>query len=78
MPPLTMKLSEKSIYNVVARLASSFLIGSSSLLQVKRTCIKAWMSLNFSQILQLTTGLAALEHIKNQYFPFFSVAIETF
>ena len=32
--------------NVVANLASSFLIGSSLLLQVTRTCIKAWMSLN--------------------------------
>ena len=28
-------------------LAPSFLIGSSSFLQVSRTCIKAWMSLNF-------------------------------
>ena len=30
-------------------LAPSFLIGSSSLLQVKRTCMKAWMSLNFGK-----------------------------
>ena len=28
-------------------LAPSFLIGSSSFLQVSRTCMKAWMSLNF-------------------------------
>ena len=30
-------------------LASSFLIGSSSFLQVLRTCMKAWMSLNFGK-----------------------------
>ena len=29
-------------------LAHSFLIGSSSFLQVSRTCLKAWMSSNFS------------------------------
>ena len=29
-------------------LAPSFLIGSSSFLQVSRTCIKAWISSNFS------------------------------
>ena len=30
-------------------LAPSFLIGSSSFLQVSRTCIKAWMSSNFGK-----------------------------
>ena len=30
-------------------LATSFLIGSSSFLQVSRTCMKAWMSLNFGK-----------------------------
>ena len=30
-------------------LAPSFLIGSSSFLQVMRTCMKAWMSLNFGK-----------------------------
>ena len=30
-------------------LAASFLIGSSSFLQVSRTCMKAWMSSNFSK-----------------------------
>ena len=39
--------------------------GSSSFLQVMRTCIKAWISSNFGQIPPLTTGLAALEHLKN-------------
>ena len=43
-----------------------FLIGSFSYLQVKRTYIKAYMSLNFGQIPPLTTELAALERLKNQ------------
>ena len=30
-------------------LAPSFLIGSSSFLQVSKTCMKAWMSLNFGK-----------------------------
>ena len=41
--------SEKLLYNVVSTLVPSFLIGSSSFLQVSRTCMKAWMSLNFSK-----------------------------
>ena len=62
---------EKSPYtyngeNVVTTLAFSFLIQSSSFLQVTRTCIKAWISSNFSQIPQLDLGLSALEHLKNQ------------
>ena len=36
--------------NLVNTLAPSFLIRSSSFLQVVRTCIKAWMSSNFGQI----------------------------
>ena len=36
--------------NLVSTLAHSFLIGSSSFLQVTRTTIKAWMSLNFCRI----------------------------
>ena len=36
--------SEKSIYNAVNILASSFLIGSSSYLQVTRTTVKSWIS----------------------------------
>ena len=46
--------------------APSFLIGSSLFLQVTRTCIKAWMSLNFGKIPPQTTELAALERLKNQ------------
>ena len=35
--------------NLVNNLAPSFLIGSSSFLQVSRTCMKAWMSSNFGK-----------------------------
>ena len=41
-------------------LALSFLIGS-SFLQVARTIIKAWMSLNLGHIQSLTTESAALK-----------------
>ena len=41
-----------------------------------RTCIKAWMSLNFGQIPPLTMELAALERLKNRRHHFFSVAID--
>ena len=44
-----------------------FLIGSSSFLQVTRTTIKAWMSLNFCGISPLTAELAALERLKKTY-----------
>ena len=57
-------------------LVPSFLNGSSSFLQVTRTTIKAWMTLNFYQIQQLTTELAALECLKNQCLHFFSVPID--
>ena len=43
-----------------------FLIGSFSYLQVMRTYIKAYMSLNFGQIPRLTTELAALERLNNR------------
>ena len=43
-----------------------FLIGSFSYLQVMRTYIKAYMSLNFGKIPPLTTELAALECLKNR------------
>ena len=52
-----------------------FLIGSFSYLQVMRTCIKAWMSLNLGQIPPLTMELAALERLKNRRHHVFSVAI---
>ena len=42
--------SEILLYNVVNTLAPSFLIGSSSFLQVTRTTIKSWKRLKFDQI----------------------------
>ena len=57
-------------------LVSSISNGSSSFLRVTRTTIKGGMSLNFCQIQQLTTELAALECLKNQCLHFFSVAID--
>ena len=42
--------SEKSTYNLVATRAPSFLIGSSSFLQVMRTAIKSLMSSKFGEI----------------------------
>ena len=42
-------------------LVPSFLNGSASFLQVTRITIKAWMTLLFCRIQQLTTELAALE-----------------
>ena len=56
--------SEKLMYNVVNTLAPSFLIGSSSFLQVTRTTIKAWTSSKFDQIRQWTSELAALESLE--------------
>ena len=52
-------MSEKSIYNVVNTLAPSFLIGSSSFLQVTRTTIKSLMSWKFSHNQPATAELAA-------------------
>ena len=46
---------------------ASFLIGSSSFLQVTRTTIKAWISSNFGGISPLTVELAALERLKKTY-----------
>ena len=43
-PIMELVASQKLIDNAVTTLAPSFLIGSSSFLQVTRTTIKAWMS----------------------------------
>ena len=51
---------EKSIFCVVATLASLFFSGSSSFLQVTRTTTISRMSLNLDQIRPLTAELAAL------------------
>ena len=50
--------------NLVSTLAPSFLIGSSSYLQVRRTTIISRKSSNFSQIRPRTAELAALERLK--------------
>ena len=56
--------SEKFMYNVVNTLAPSFLIGSSSYLQVTRTSIINRTSLKFGQIGPRTAQLAALERLE--------------
>ena len=53
--------------NLVSTLAPSFLIGSSSFLQVTRTTTKAWMSSNLGRILPLTSELVALEPLKKRH-----------
>ena len=53
--------SGKLMYNVVSTLAHSFLIGSSSYLQVMRTFITSRKSSKFGQIGPRTVELAALE-----------------
>ena len=58
----------------MAPLVPSFFIGF-SFVQVSRTCFKAWISLNFHQILQLSMELTALERLK-KFFYFFLVAID--
>ena len=59
-----------------SRFLGCFLIGSFSYLQVMRTYIKAYMSLNFGQIPLLTMELAALERLKNQCHHVISVDID--
>ena len=56
--------SEKLMYNAVNTLAPSFLIGSTSLLQVTRTTIKSRSSSKFNQIRPWTAELAALERLE--------------
>ena len=71
--PLTAELSAlecltKTIFCVVATLASLFFSGSSSFLQVTRITIISRMSSNFGQIRTLTAELATLKCLKNLYF----------
>ena len=47
-------------------LVRSILNGASSFLQIRRTTIKAGMSLNFGKFPSLTWELSALERLKNQ------------
>ena len=62
---IALELLEKMSYNLVSTLAPSFLIGSSSYLQVARTSIIYRTNSNFSQIRPITAELAALERLKN-------------
>ena len=55
---------KKLMYNVVNTLAPLFLIGSTSLLQVRRTTIMSWTSSKFGQIGPRTAELAALERLE--------------
>ena len=59
-PPLTYNGE-----NDVSTFSRLLLIRSFLYLQVGRTCIKSWTSLNFAQIGPLATELAALERLKN-------------
>ena len=45
-------------------LVLSILNGSSLFLQIRRTTIKTWMSLNFVKITSLIMELAPLDHLK--------------
>ena len=56
--------SEKLLYNVVTNLAPSFLIGSSSYLQVTWTSITPWTNSKLGQIGPRTAELAALEPLE--------------
>ena len=56
--------SEKLMHNVVSTLAPSFLIRSSSYLQVMRTSITSRTSSKFGQIRPRTAELAALERME--------------
>ena len=56
--------SEKLIYNVVSTLSPSFLIGSSSFLQVTRTTITSRTSSKLDQIGPRNAELAALERLE--------------
>ena len=55
---------KKTTYNFVSTLASSFLIGSSSFLQVWRTTIISRMNSKFGRIRPRTAELAVLERLK--------------
>ena len=59
--------SEKSMFNVVNTLAPSFLIESSSFLQVTRTTINSGLSSKLTLIGPCTVELAALERLKNPH-----------
>ena len=55
-------------------LVPSFVKGPASFLQVTRTTIRAWMTLDFCQSQHMTTELATRVRLKKQCFHVFSVA----
>ena len=59
--------SEKSMYNFVNTLAPSFLLETSSFLQVTKTNIKSQMSSKFSQFQPWTAEIAALDQLKKSF-----------
>ena len=63
-------VSENFMYNVVNTLAHSFLIGSSSFLQVTRTTIKAWTSSKLDQVRPWTAELAALDRLEKSSYTY--------
>ena len=56
------------MYNAVNTLVPSFLIGSSSFLQVTRTTVKSWSSSKLVQIQPCTEVLAALDGLKKIFY----------
>ena len=56
------------MYNAVNTLSPSFLIESSTFLQVTRTIVKFWISLKFGQIQPCTAELAALDRLKKIFY----------
>ena len=59
--------AQKSTYYLVATLAPSFLIGSSSFFRVSRKTIKFGQNSNFGQIGPRAVKLAALERLENAH-----------
>ena len=59
---------EKSLFCVVATLAPSILIGSSSYFKVTRIAITSRVNSNFSQIGPVTAELSALDYVKKSIF----------
>ena len=73
IPPLTSELAalerlkKKTLYNLVSTLVPSFLIGSASYLQIRRTAIISRTSSKFGTIRPHTAELAALERLKKSH-----------
>ena len=66
------RLKKKTQRLIIGKMMSPLFLRSFTYLHSTMTYMRAWMSLNFSQIGSGTTELAALEHLKNRCCPFFS------